>query len=62
MTGYLLDDTLFDRDMVRGHKQITDIYLLGLAVRHGGRLATFDRSIPREAVKTRDSACLEVLR
>lgn len=26
--------------------QITDIYLLGLAAHHGGKLATFDRRIP----------------
>jgi len=32
--------------MVGGHQKITDIYLLGLAVRRQGRLATFDRSIP----------------
>jgi uncharacterized protein len=34
-----------------GHKQLTDVYLLALAVRHGGRLATFDRSIPVKAVR-----------
>lgn len=28
----------------------TDAYLLGLAVRHGGRLATFDRRIPASAI------------
>jgi toxin-antitoxin system PIN domain toxin len=28
-----------------GPKNITDIYLLALAARHGGRLATFDRSM-----------------
>ena len=28
-----------------GSKQLTEIYLLGLAVKHGGRLATFDASI-----------------
>lgn len=28
------------------HRQVTDVYLLGLAKRHGGRLATFDRTIP----------------
>ena len=33
---------------VRNH--ITDLYLLGLAVHHGGRLATFDRGIPLSAV------------
>ncbi len=32
------------------HRQVTDAYLLGLAKRHGGRLATFDRTIPLEAV------------
>ena len=29
---------------------ITDIYLLGLAASHGGKLATFDRKIPIHAV------------
>ena len=32
------------------HRQLTDVYLLGLAKAHGGRLATFDRSIPFAAV------------
>jgi len=31
--------------ILQGHRQITDAYLLGLAVRHKGKLATFDRSI-----------------
>jgi len=26
-------------------KHLTDLYLLGLAVKHGGRFATFDQSI-----------------
>ncbi len=30
---------------VRGHKQVTDTYLVALARRHGGTLATFDRSL-----------------
>jgi toxin-antitoxin system PIN domain toxin len=46
----LLDDSLFRLQAITGHRQITDLYLLGLAVRHGGRLATFDRSIPFKAV------------
>ena len=33
-----------------GSKQVTDVYLLGLALANGGRLATFDRSIPAAAV------------
>ena len=46
----LLYESLFRLQAIMGHRQITDIYLLGLAVRHGGRLATFDRSIPLKAV------------
>src|SRR5215210_2919772 len=33
-----------------GHRQLTDVYLLALAVTRGGQLATFDRSIPLAAV------------
>jgi predicted nucleic acid-binding protein len=36
--------------MAAGHRRLTDIYLLGVAHSHGGRLATFDRSIPMRAV------------
>ena len=46
----LLDESLFRLQAITGHQQIADIYLLGLAIRHGGRLATFDRSIPLKAV------------
>ncbi len=46
----LVDQTLFKPDRITGHKQITDVYLLGLAVRRQGRLATFDRSIPLSAI------------
>lgn len=43
------------RDLLRPgavvtHRQITDVYLLGLAAHHGGKLATFDRRIPVSAV------------
>jgi toxin-antitoxin system PIN domain toxin len=44
------DTTLFNVAAVRGHRQITDVYLLGLAHKKGGCLATFDRSIPLGAV------------
>jgi len=33
----LLDEALFRLQAITGHRQITDIYLLGLAVRHGGK-------------------------
>jgi hypothetical protein len=47
----LRDEMLFDLAMVAGHRQLTDVYLLGLAKKEGGRLATFDRTIPLKAVK-----------
>jgi uncharacterized protein len=47
----LLDDQVFDHSKIHGHRQLTDIYLLALAVKHGGRLVTFDREIPLNAVR-----------
>ncbi|MGH7897216.1 MAG: TA system VapC family ribonuclease toxin [Candidatus Binatia bacterium] len=35
---------------VQGHHQLTDVYLLALAVSKGGRLVTFDGTISRRAV------------
>jgi hypothetical protein len=46
----LLDDSLFSATSIGGYRKITDAYLLGLAVRNHGQLATFDRSIPLKAV------------
>jgi toxin-antitoxin system PIN domain toxin len=46
----LTDESLFQPSMIRGHRNITDAYLLGLAVRNHGRLATFDQTIPMKAV------------
>jgi toxin-antitoxin system PIN domain toxin len=45
----LCDSRIFDLGL--GHRQLTDVYLLALAVRRDGRLATFDRSIPGKAVR-----------
>lgn len=46
----LRDDRLFRLDTGVTHRHLTDVYLLGLARRHAGRLATFDRSIPVRSV------------
>jgi toxin-antitoxin system PIN domain toxin len=46
----LIDESLFRVSMIGGHQKITDAYLLGLAVRNHGRLATFDRTISLKAV------------
>lgn len=58
----LLDEQRFRLEYIVGPRQVTDVYLLGLAVRHGGRLVTFDRSIPLKAVAGAGSVHLEVLR
>ena len=46
----LLDEGLVDSRRVRGPRQLTDVYLLALAVQHGGRLVTFDGGVSRDAV------------
>ena len=47
----LLDDRCFDATMLAGPRQITDAYLLGMAVKHQGRLVTFDHSIATHVVR-----------
>ncbi|MGL5864984.1 MAG: hypothetical protein ACRCYX_03805 [Dermatophilaceae bacterium] len=42
---------MFDHTKIHGPKQVTDAYLLALAVEHGGHLVTFDRSVPLRAVR-----------
>ncbi len=46
----LLDPELVDRSRVHGPRQVTDVYLLALAVRHDGRFVTFDGHVPLAAV------------
>jgi toxin-antitoxin system PIN domain toxin len=57
----LRDDTLVDFSRVQGHQQVTDLYLLALAVRHGGRLVTFDRSVALASVRGATAQHLLVL-
>ena len=45
----LRDDSAVDFTRVHGHNQITDLYLLALAIKHGGTLVAFDRNIPLSA-------------
>lgn len=45
-----LDAQRLDAQRVHGPKQLTDLYLLALAVRHGGRFVSFDARIVRSAV------------
>jgi uncharacterized protein len=46
----VVDDAMIDASRVHGPKQLTDVYLLAMAVAHDGRLLTFDRAIPLDAV------------
>jgi uncharacterized protein len=56
-----LTDDIFNLSFLKGHRQLTDVYLLGLAVKRNGRLATFDRTIPMRAVKGADRETLLVI-
>lgn len=47
----LRDPALLNWRHVMGHNQITDAYLLALAVRHAGALATFDHRVALSAVR-----------
>ena len=52
---------VFNAAMIRGHRQVTDVYLLGVATTAGGCLATLDRSIPLSAVKGATRRSLAVI-
>lgn len=45
------DESVFDRAQIHGGRQLTDVYLLAIATRHGGRLISFDQGITVSAVK-----------
>ena len=47
----LLDEGTIDETRIHGPNQVTDVYLLALAVAHGGRLVTLDEGIPLDAVR-----------
>jgi toxin-antitoxin system PIN domain toxin len=47
----LLDARIADSARIHGPRQLTDVYLLALAVRHGGRFVTFDASVSLDAVR-----------
>ncbi len=57
----LTDTRLFAWTPAATHRNLTDIYLLGLARRHGGRLVTFDRTIPSTVVVGAGDEHLEVI-
>jgi uncharacterized protein len=48
----LRDEKLFSREHLLTSNQLTDIYLLALAAKHGGKLVTFDQTISLKAVRS----------
>lgn len=46
----VLDARVVDASRVHGPRQVTDTYLLALAVAHEGRFVTFDRSLSLSSV------------
>lgn len=48
----LLNMEIFNWSKILGHRQVTDIYLLTLAVRNEGRFVSFDRRITIDAVNS----------
>ena len=47
----LLDDAVVDRRHLLGHRQLTDTYLLALAVAHGARFVAVDRVVSLASVR-----------
>jgi uncharacterized protein len=56
----LRDTDVFVTDRIHGPRQLTDVYLLGLATRNNGRLVTFDQRISLLAVReaTPENLCM----
>jgi uncharacterized protein len=57
----IADTEVFDHDKLLSHRQITDSYLLGLAVAQGGGLVTVDQNIVRSSVRQAQKMHLLVL-
>jgi toxin-antitoxin system PIN domain toxin len=57
----LLDSDVVDSTRIHGPRQLTDTYLLALAVQHEGRLVTFDTGIPLAAARNATTQNLLIL-
>ena len=57
----LLDTTHFDWNELFNSRQLTDAYLLALAVRNGGVFVTFDHALPLKAVVGASSNHVQIL-
>ena len=57
----LLDPRTIDSTRVHGPRQLTDVYLLTLAVKRQGRFVTFDTAVPLDAVRNATTRHLAIL-
>jgi uncharacterized protein len=57
----LLDEKIFDCTRIHGPGQITDLYLLALAIQHGGQFVTFDTDIYFNGVRSAEKKHLLTL-
>jgi uncharacterized protein len=57
----IADVAVFDSSAILGPHQITDAYLLALAVKNGGRLATLDRGVSLRSVRGAEPRHLAVI-
>lgn len=57
----LLNSGVVDPVRLHGPRQVTDAYLLALAVARGGRFVTFDQTVPLTAVPGATDAHLHVV-
>ena len=57
----LRDKSIFAVERIHSSRQLTDLYLLALAAKHAGKLATFDQGIPVSAVRGAKRENLEVI-
>ena len=57
----ILDETTVDKTRIHGPKQVTDVYLLALAIKRGGRFVTFDGAVPLSAVLGAEKEHLTVI-
>ena len=56
----LRDESIFDGDHIHSSRQLTDLYLLALAVTYQGRLVTFDEKIVISSIHNaaRENLCV----
>ena len=57
-TSVCFDEATVDSGSLSGPRQITDIYLLALAVAHGARFVTLDKHVPLGIVREADEESL----